>query len=75
MDTVCSLQYETRSTTGKVYLFYFCRFPHRTVTAQSGNLHEILRNDSNQPLNPSVSVNYTIAKSEEISEISLIAAA
>ena len=55
MDTVCPLQYEPGVLLGKSIYFIFTGF-HLELSAHSWEIHEILRNDSNQPLNLSVSV-------------------
>ena len=55
MDTVCSLQYEPGVLLGKSIYFIFIGF-YIELLAHSQEIHEILRTDSNQPLNLSVSV-------------------
>ena len=55
MDTVCSLQYEPEVLLGKSIYFIFTGF-HIELLAHSQEICEILRNDSNQTLNLSISV-------------------
>ena len=55
MDAVRSLQYQPGVLMGKSIYFIFTGF-HTELLAHSQATHEILRNDSNQPLNLSVSV-------------------
>ena len=55
MDTVCPLQYEPGVLLGKPIYFIFTGF-HIELLAHSQESCEILRNDSNQTLNLSVSV-------------------
>ena len=57
MDTVCPLQYEPGVLLGKSIYFIFTGF-HIELLAHSQKTHEILKTDSNQPLNLSVSVLY-----------------
>ena len=55
MDTVCSLQYEPGVLLEKSIYFIFTGL-HIELLAHSQETHEILRNNSNQPLNLSISV-------------------
>ena len=55
MDAVCSLQYEPGVLWGKSIYFIFTGF-HIELLAHSQVTHVILRDESNQPLNPSISV-------------------
>ena len=55
MDAVCSLQYQPGVLLGKSIYFIFTGF-HTELLMHSQGTHEISRNDSNQPLNLSVSV-------------------
>ena len=54
MDAVCSLQYEPGVLLGKSIYFIFTGF-HIELLAHSQETCEILKSDSNQPLNLSVS--------------------
>ena len=55
MDAVCSLQFQPGVLPGKSIYFIFTGFLTELL-AHSQETHEILRNDSNLPPNPSVSV-------------------
>ena len=55
MDTVCPLQYEPGVLLGKSIYFIFTGF-HIELLALSQVTHKTLRNNSNQPLNLSISV-------------------
>ena len=55
MDTVCPLQYQLGVLLEKCIYFIFTGF-HTELLVHSQATHKILRNDSNQPLNLSVSV-------------------